>query len=75
MLGDWEFAGHAEQFALPRLSVYVSTGHPAHGPPCRPKYPVLHRHAVRALLPWGDSEWSGHAWQLELPSADAYVFA
>jgi len=30
--GACALAGHAEQFALPAASLYVSSGHTAHGP-------------------------------------------
>ena len=64
---------HSEQLALPSSVAYVFDEHPAHEPPCAPKYPALHRQAVNTLLPLGDSALSGHAEHSALPIAGAYV--
>jgi hypothetical protein len=52
-LGDCALAGHAEQFALPTVSLKVSAAHPTHASPSRPEKPTLHRHAVAAALAGG----------------------
>jgi len=61
-------AGHAEQFALPAKSLYVSAAHSKHGPPAGPEKPGTHEQFSAWVDAASDVAFALHDTQLALPA-------
>ena len=61
-------AGHAEQFALPAKSLYVSAAHSKHGPPLGPEKPGTHEQFSAWVDAASDVTFLLQATQLALPA-------